>query len=1201
MAPDASGPSCPQCRTPLRGAGSCPRCLAAILATELASETDGAAPVKAAAPPALAMLGPYQLLEEIARGGMGVVYRAQQPGLNRDVAVKVILAGPFAGPTAIARFRTEAKAAARLRHPHIVTVHEFGEAGGHHWLSMDYVAGQTLAALTREGPLPARLAARHVRAVADAVAHAHRHGVIHRDLKPGNVIIDGDDEPRVTDFGLAKQLDQHDSPTLTGQALGTPGFAAPEQLSPKLGTVDARSDVYGLGALLYHLLTGRPPFLAGSLAETIEQTAHAEPAPPRALNPAVPRDLETICLKCLAKEPARRYATAHEVAQELARWLAGEPIAARPTPSWERVARWARRRPALAALATAVLVLSMAVAVVSTVSAVWLSQAKQESERQRKTVEAISEKQSLQLAEASFARGDNAGGLARLAQVLRRDPNNAIAAQRLMSALTHRLYLLPLTEPLAHTDIVHRLRFSPDGQRLATASADGTAKIWDVASGRLLHTLGHGGAVWWLEFDPGGGFLGTACADLTARIWNVTTGEPVTPPLQTVKPETLPDVGFGRIAPFADIRGLTCFSFSPNGRSFAVAGRHRVAEVWDFDGREARLRLTLPHSKHVHSARFSFDGRRLATACFDRRARIWDVATGELLADLPHVDRVFWAEFSPDGTRFVTAERGGFARVWEADTGRPVHVLKHLMEVTFAHFSPDGRRIVTVSEDTNVRVWDTATGKLDFLSKHPARVIEARFSPNGRLVATAAEDRYVRLFDLTTGEPFAEPARHDAGVLDVVFSADGSRLATASLDHTARIWAIPQVPAVPRFEHGKFVDTAELTRDGKRLLTASGDGTAALWDVLSGNRLQTFRHHGRVMSAVFSPDESLVLTASADRTARLWRTQGGEPVGEPIRHSEPVESAQFSPDGQWVVTASNDGNSRLTNVKTGEARPLVGVDKDVRWASFSPDGRRIVTAAEENVAQIWNAATGQPVGEPLPHPYWVIHAEFSPDSQRVATACKDGAVRVWNAVTGQLLVGPLRQQSGLYLVRYSPDGRLLATASRDGTARLWHAATGQPAAEPLRHGFEVEGIAFDPDGARVATASNDRTARVWDVATGHPLSEPFPQGSAVHRAGFSADGRRLVTAGSGEGQAALIWDIPLPPLPVPDWLPDVVETLASERLNEAGLSEPVSLPAASVLAARAETGQGAEFYRRWARWFFTSSAVGAREPFTDRH
>lgn len=312
----------------------------------------------------LARFDDYELIEEVARGGMGVVYRARQVSLNRIVAVKMILSGMLAGESERQRFRTEAETAARLQHSNIVAIHEVGERDGHPFFSMDFVEGQSLAQIARQEPLPARRAARYLKTIAETVQYAHSRGVLHRDLKPSNILIDQADQPRVTDFGLAKQLDSADTPTpraeltQTGHVLGSPNFMPPEQATGHSRNVGPASDVYSLGAILYHCVTARPPFMAETLTQTLRMVAEQEPISPRLLNASVPRDLETICLKCLEKDPKRRYSTARELADEMGRFLTHQPIQARPVSIPLKVHRWCLRNKALAAAGTAIGVLA---------------------------------------------------------------------------------------------------------------------------------------------------------------------------------------------------------------------------------------------------------------------------------------------------------------------------------------------------------------------------------------------------------------------------------------------------------------------------------------------------------------------------------------------------------------------------------------------------------------------------------------------------------------------------------------------------------------------------------------------------------------------------------------------------------------------------------------------------------------------------
>ena len=354
---------CPSCGAdipPDAPQGYCLKCLFALGTSEPEpGELEAASKLSifSSQPAALRSFGDYELLEEIARGGMGIIYKARQKSLDRIVAVKMMLFGEQAGKDLAQRFRAEAAAAASLQHPNIVAIHEVGASEGLPFFAMDFVEGQSLAKLNAEHEVRnaewLRRAARYVRIVAGAIHYAHEHGILHRDLNPSNVLIDESDQPRVTDFGLAKRLHHDSELTLGGQVLGSPNYMPPEQAAAKRGLVGRRSDVYSLGAILYHLLTGRPPFVGETLTDTLQEVLNKEPAPPRLLNPAVPRDLETLYLKCLEKEPARRYQTAQALAEDIDRFLRNEPIKARAVGSGEKLWRWCRRKPALAGLIAA--------------------------------------------------------------------------------------------------------------------------------------------------------------------------------------------------------------------------------------------------------------------------------------------------------------------------------------------------------------------------------------------------------------------------------------------------------------------------------------------------------------------------------------------------------------------------------------------------------------------------------------------------------------------------------------------------------------------------------------------------------------------------------------------------------------------------------------------------------------------------------
>ena len=630
----------------------------------------------------------YEVIAELGRGGMGVVYKARQVGLNRLCALKMILAGGHAGSDERRRFHAEALAAARLQNTHIVQVYEVGASEGKSFFAMEYCPGGSLADRLDGPPMHPREAAQIVHTLARAVHAAHAAGIVHRDLKPANVLLDADGEPKITDFGLAKFLDAGQGQTQTGAVLGTPGYMAPEQAGGKAKAVGPPADVYALGAILYALLTGRPPFQAATPLDTLLQVVSDDPVPPSRLRVKTPRDLETICLKCLQKDPRQRYATADALAEDLRRFLDHEPIQARPGSVVGRFGKWVQRRPAAAAL-IGLGVLGVAVLVLGVVLVV-------------QTMLWVKDRQSLQLAASPTGQEELADahpfGLAFspdgrfLAATDRENGVRLIAANPDATTVTLR----------GHAQPVRGVAFirDQDGQWLASASGDATVKVWslDLLKEAVQTFKGsHPAAVNAVAFSPDGQTVAGACEDNTVKLWDRKTGQE-------------------RFVYREHQHAVHCVAFSADGR-FVASGNGRAlsppsgdVKVW-----EAATGKTLWSNTHkgpVFGVAFSPADDGLATAGSDYLVKLWSGVSGAVVRARATTGPVNAVAFSPNGRLLAYGLGDRTVHVEDAATGDERFICAgHGAEVALVAFTPDGKVLASAGVDGTIKFWDMETGK----------------------------------------------------------------------------------------------------------------------------------------------------------------------------------------------------------------------------------------------------------------------------------------------------------------------------------------------------------------------------------------------------------------------------------------------------------------------------------------------------------
>jgi WD40 repeat protein/tRNA A-37 threonylcarbamoyl transferase component Bud32 len=1057
------------------------------------------------APPVSGLAG-YEFLGVLGQGGMAIVYKARQVKAGRVVALKMILYDGRGGTDPL-RFRAEAEAIARLQHTNIVQVFEVGDYTDvrgtvHHYFTLEFCGGGSLERKLQGTPLDPVDAAFLIERLARAMHHAHERGVLHRDLKPANVLLTTDGTPKITDFGLAKlvgleglRLGPPGSLTHTGVVMGTPSYMPPEQArgSKDLGPA---ADVWSLGAVLYECLTGRPPFKAASTMDTLMQVMHDDPAPPRELNPRVPRDLETICLTCLQKEPTRRYATAEALADDLRHFQEGAPIGARPVGLAERMVKWARRYPAVAGLLAAVVLLTLtALVVITALYGDALTQRdlarlrEREADRERSRARLALYAGQIQLA-ARELRGGEVDRAGRILDDCPADYRNW-EWRHLKRGLAARLEQQLLG---AGSRALTCCCFFPDGLRVATGRQDGMIAVWEIPGGSELFSFkAHSGSVNALAVSPDARFLFSGGDDSAARLWDAHNGEE----RDSLREHT---------------GAVTAVAFSPDGRLLATASRDHKAKLWPLHQRQS-LHTFEEHREEVTALAFSPDGRRLVTAGLDRTARIWDLGTRRLIRLIDrHAKGVTGLAVSPEGSRIATACQDGTVHVWEAGSDTEVLLLRgHTNASHSVAFVPDGTRIVTTGPDGISRVWHARTGLLLASFTSHTDVQGMAIGPDGCWLITAGRDGMARVWGLGV-EP-APLLRHDRDdeVLCVALSPSGSLAATGGKNGTARVWnaemGIERVslPAQP----GPVVAVAFLL--GGRLITASGN-TARVWDVATGQPRYELAGHANQITCLACATDGRIATAGRDGKAIVWEAASDRELLSFQKHTEAILCIAFSPDGKRIATGGEDRGVRVWNARSGREELLLATHRaSVTAVAFDPTGERIATASLDRTVKVRSSQTGTEELT-LPHPAPVHGVAFSGDGKRIITVGQDRVVRVWDAVVGMELLSLPGHTAAVQGLALSGNGTRLATASRDATARLWD--SGGPEVLSLGgHVSPITGVALAGDG-RVMSRS-EGTILAFDAATGErrePDAE-VPTGPLLAR---NRDGRLLAWA-RGEG------------------------------------------------------------------------------------
>ena len=1040
MAAGTSTP-CPRCGTRLHGAflgKICPRC--ALEGAGAWDEPDGSTPPGSSASVASerwevgARVGDYELIDVLGRGGMAVVYLARHISLDRLVALKTISAPMAADAHGQERFRREARAIAQLEHPRIVSIHDIGTSGGAMYYTMDYIAGPDLGRAMRRRPIPIREAATIVQKIAEAVAHANERGVFHRDLKPGNILLDEAGEPHVTDFGIALEGESGAALTLTGDVMGTPPYMAPEALEGGHGKTGPASEVYALGAILFHLLTGRTPFTGTSPSEILHLAMTASPPSPRLLNPAVARDLETICLKCLEKSAESRYATAGQLADDLRRFLAGEDIIARPIPPPVRFARWARRRPAQASL----LALLVVAAIGATLAAFAL-------ERERERAVAAETQAREQLFAAQLARaaalhdsqrpGQRTEALAALADAAKVKVTSELRNAAIVALAEWDMETVERGPMSAGGNV---LAFSPTLEDVAVQTAPGVVEVKAGLNGATKVRLESGTAAAVAEeplFSPDAQLLLTRHADKQFRLWSLNDGRAIaTLPANAWDESVLaldhawrPDAqefvvtraGGGltfysrdgtELRQWQDTRVPEHVRYSSDGVLLAaVTGKDLV--VLDSATLAARSSLQLASEAQVIS--WQAGSSRLAVGCADGRIRVLDAARGALEQELVgHRGAVLALGYAPDGATLISSSRDTTTRWWDLRRGETLIVRPGDSSSGHVAFSADGTRagmsthqwvgtIVRLIRPTVVREIASAVPE-----NRGSLVGALDFTRDGSLIAVATWND-VRVIDTTSGRAIASfPVPGDKmEECSAIFAPDGRALYISSVARGLRRHARA---ADGSFGEGEILSEekdwllADIAEEGPQLVLVNRKAGAVKIADAKGAALRTFSKHPNVMFTALSPDRKWLATQASGRGksakigARVW-SLGDEALAHEFPGG-PLGAVTFSADGRWFASSGME-QFHLVPMEKWDApiRLPEGIGKAGALVSFAADGE-LVAITTDDKTHLFHPATGAQrgtIGSPGGDPS-TARARLSPDGRKLAVMWDDGSFDLWD-------------------------------------------------------------------------------------------------------------------------------------------------------------------------------------------------------------